>query len=275
MIAGGADVASGAALDAIVLAALPEEMGPLRAMLGNVRLLDGEKAIWRGRWAGREVALVVTGDGERNARTQAAAAFRRLRPRLVIAIGVAGAVSPQLALGDTLVAHQVMREQGDAWPASAPLLAAAARLTQARPGALISIPRLATTVADKRRLAAVAAARAPGLAAAVDLESAAFVAAAAARGLPWLILRAISDVASEELPALLNECLDDGGAVRRARLAVGLFGQPAALLQLLLLRQRVRSCAEALAAAATSVLAGAFERELVAAGAHPDGGPSP
>jgi hypothetical protein len=69
-------------------------------------------------------------------------------------------------------------------------------------------------------------------------------------------LRAISDVASEELPALLNECLDDGGAVRRARLAVGLFGQPAALLQLLLLRQRVRSCAEALAAAATSVLAG-------------------
>ena len=258
MLAGGPSVGSAAAIDAVVLAALPEEMRPLRAMLADVRLLDGEKAIWRGRWAGRDVALVVTGDGERNARTQAAAAFRRLRPRLVIAIGVAGAVSPQLALGDTLVAHQVMREQGDAWPAHAPLLEVAARLTRARPGALISIPRLATTVADKRRLAAVAAARAPGLAAAVDLESAAFVAAAAARG------TAVAHPARDQRRGrrgaarrCLNDCLDEGGAVRRARLAVALFGQPSALVQLLLLRQRVRTCADALAAAATSVLAGA------------------
>jgi nucleoside phosphorylase len=177
----------------------------------------------------------------------------------VIAIGVAGAVTPQLALGDTVIAHQVMREQGDAWRAPERLLVAAAHRAQARPGALISIPRLATTVADKRRLAAVAAARAPGLAAAVDLESATFAAAAAARGLPWLILRAISDAAEQELPSLLNDCLDEGGAVRRARLAIALFGQPSALLQMLLLRQRVRACADTLAAATTSVLAGALD----------------
>jgi hypothetical protein len=97
------------------------------------------------------------------------------------------------------------------------------------------------------------------LAAAVDLESAAFVAAAAARGLPWLILRAISDTAAEALPPLLNRCLDDGGAIRRGLLAARLFGQPSALLRLLALRQRVQACAELLATATTAVLEGTPE----------------
>jgi hypothetical protein len=119
---------------------------------------------------------------------------------------------------------------------------------------LISVPRLAATVADKQRLLALTVAREPGLLAAVDLESAAFAAAATARGLPWLILRAISDGASEALPSLLNSCLDEGGAIRRRLLAVRLLGQPSALPQLLSLRQRVRTCAVGLAAAATAAI---------------------
>ena len=90
--------------------------------------------------------------------------------------------------------------------------------------------------------------------AAVDLESAAFAAAAAARGLPWLILRAISDTATEALPPLLNRCLDEGGAIRRGLLAARLFSQPSTLPQLLQLRQRVRACAAVLATATTTVI---------------------
>jgi nucleoside phosphorylase len=172
----------------------------------------------------------------------------------VIAIGVAGALSPELATGELLVAHRVMREHGDAWQAPPPWLAGAARLAGARPAALISVPRLAATVADKQRLLALTVAREPGLLAAVDLESAAFAAAATARSLPWLILRAISDGAGEALPPLLNSCLDEGGAIRRRLLAVRLLGQPSALPQLLSLRQRVRTCAVALATAATAAI---------------------
>jgi adenosylhomocysteine nucleosidase len=242
-------------VDIVVLSALPEEMRPLRAMLADVRRLAGDQEIWRGRWDERQVALAVTGDGARNARAGAAAAFLRVRARAAIAIGVAGAVSPGLAAGDLLVGHQVMRDDGRALQEPAPaLLAASARLLAARPAALISVPRLAATRADKRRLQTIAADLAPGLAAAVDLESAAFAAAAAAWGLPWLILRAVSDDAGEELPALLNDCLDDGGALRRGRLAVRLFRQPSVLRQLLSLRQRVQTCAETLAAAVLTVL---------------------
>jgi adenosylhomocysteine nucleosidase len=242
-------------VDAVILSALPEEMRPLRAMLADVRRLAGDQEIWRGRWEDRQVALAVTGDGARNARAGAAAAFLRVRARAAIAIGVAGAVSPGLAAGDLLVAHQVMRDDGRACQEPAPaLLAAAARLLAARPAALISVPRLAATRADKRRLQTVAADLAPGLVAGVDLESAAFAAAAAAWGVPWLIVRAVSDEAGEELPALLNDCLDDGGALRRGRLAVRLFRQPSVLPQLLSLRQRVQTCAEALAAAVLTIL---------------------
>ena len=260
MIARGS--AADDAVDAVVLAALHDEIGPLKAMLADVRpVMDvGDGAVWRGRWRGREVALAVTGDGDRNARAGAAAALRRVRARVVIAIGVAGALSPELATGELLVAHRVMREHGDAWQAPPPWLAGAAHLAGARPAALISVPRLAATVADKRRLLELTAAREPGLLAAVDLESAAFAGAAAARGLPWLILRAISDGAAEALPPLLNRCLDEGGAIRRMQLAVRLFAQPSALPQLLSLRQRVRACADVLAAAATAVLEGSGAR---------------
>ena len=241
-------------VDALVLAALPDEVHELRAMLVDMRSLPGEGAVQRGRWRGRDVALAVTGDGDRNARVGAAAALRRVRARIVIAIGVAGGLSPELATGELLVAHRVMRENGNAWQAPPPWLAGASRLAGARPAALISVARLAATVGDKRRLLTLTTERAPGLMAAVDLESAAFAAAAAARGLPWLILRAISDTAAEELPPILNRCLDEGGAIRRRLLAARLFSQPSTLPQLLQLRQRVRACAAVLANAATSVI---------------------
>jgi adenosylhomocysteine nucleosidase len=255
--AAGSRAAGG--IDAVVLAALPEEMQPLQAMLTDVRRPIGDETIWCGRCADRSVALVVTGDGERNARTGAFTALRGLHPRAVLAIGVSGALSPELAVGDLLIGHQVMREQGEAWPASPSLLAAAEALDGAFPAALISAPRLAVTRADKRRLAAVAADRAQGLPAAVDLESAAFASEAAARGLPWLFLRAVSDGADEELPPLLNDCLDDGGSIQRGRLAARLFGQPSALPRLLVLHRRTRVCAETLAKAVATLLAGPLD----------------
>ena len=254
-------------VDALVLAALPDEVHELRAMLVDLRPLAGEGAVQRGRWRGRDVALALTGDGDRNARVRAAAALRRVRARVVIAIGVAGALSPELAKGELLVAHRVMRENGNAWQAPPPWLAGAAQLAGARPAALISAPRLAATVADKERLRSLAAERAPGLMAAVDLESAAFAAAAAARGLPWLILRAISDTAVEELPPLLNRCLDEGGAIRRRLLAARLFSQPSTLPQLLMLRQRVRACAAVLATATTAIIENAGAGYAAALGA--------
>ena len=129
-------------------------------------------------------------------------------------------------------------------------MAAATRATGGRAAVIMSARRIADSVEEKRRLAQ----QAGGGLAVVDLESASYVAAAEAAGIPWMVLRAVSDTAGEALPPLLNRSLDAGGAVSRGRVLRGLLGDPGALPLLLTLRKRVAECARVLARAAEATL---------------------
>jgi adenosylhomocysteine nucleosidase len=73
-----------------------------------------------------------------------------------------------------------------------------------------------------------------------DMESAAWARAAASRGVPFLIVRAVSDTFEEELPGFLSSCLTSDGSVDRAAVARRLILHPAALPVLLRARERVR-----------------------------------
>jgi hypothetical protein len=115
--------------------------------------------------------------------------------------------------------------------------------------------RIADSVAEKRRLLKVVHGGGDTGPTVVDLESAAYAEAAVAEGIPWLVLRAVSDTADEALPGLLNRALDDGGAIRRGRVLAGLLGHPSALPQLLGLRRRVRGAAEVLARGVEALVA--------------------
>ena len=244
--------------DAVVLAAMPEELAPLRALIADARPLGGglgvDIDIVTGRLGGNRVALAVTGDGDRNARLRAAAVLALAPARALLAIGVAGALSDDLVPGDLIAVTRVLRERGPLLAAS-PQLADAAAGHGARAGVAVTADRIADTVAEKQRLLAIAAGSVGSGAAVVDLESAAYAEAAIAARIPWLILRAVSDTAAEALPALLNQARDAGGAVRRARVVAGLLREPSALPRLLGLRRRVSACAEALARGAARVIA--------------------
>ncbi len=236
-----------------IVAAMPEELAPLRARLvaahaqpTSLRALVVE----RGRLGGHEVALAATGDGARNAREGVAALLGASGARALVVIGVSGALSPELATADLVVATRVIDEAGGAREADVESAAAAARATGARAAVIMSARRIADSVEEKRRLAG----QAGGGLAVVDLESASYVAAAEAAGIPWIVLRAVSDTAGEALPALLNRSLDAGGAVSRGRVLRGLLGDPGALPLLLTLRKRVAECAAVLARAAEATL---------------------
>ncbi|HQR67670.1 MAG TPA: hypothetical protein PLB02_09765 [Thermoanaerobaculia bacterium] len=83
--------------------------------------------------------------------------------------------------------------------------------------------------------------RVPGSApAVVDMESAAWGRAAAGRGVPFLLLRAVSDTLGEDLPGFLASSLSADGSVDRAAVARRLLFRPAALPALLRMRRRVR-----------------------------------
>jgi adenosylhomocysteine nucleosidase len=234
-----------------IVAAMPEEVAPLRARMGaTVRSQRGGLVIERGEIAGRPVALGVTGDGARNARSGAEALLAGSGARALLVLGVSGALSPELATADLIVASRVTEEDGRALDADPAQVAEAARATGGRQAVVMSARKIADTADEKRRLAARAGA---GLAV-CDLESASYVAAAGTAGIPWMVLRAISDTAGETLPPLLNRSMDAGGAVSRGRVLRGLISDPGALPLLLTLRRRVGQCAEVLARAAEATL---------------------
>jgi len=236
-----------------IAAAMPEELAPLRARLDRTRTFRaGRREVVEGWLAGRAVMLASTGDGARNAAEGARALLASGAVGCLVVVGVAGALSAGLAPGALVIAEQVVDAAGWALRADAALAGAAAAATGACPGTVVTARRIAETPAEKRRLLVESAAGAS--AAVVDLESAVYVAAAAAARVPWLVLRAVSDGADEALPALLNRARDDGGAVSRLHVLAALATSPRTLPHLLSLRTRVRHCATILATAVESLL---------------------
>ena len=222
-----------------IVAAMPEELAPLRARLvarARNRRRSRSLVVERGRLGGHDVALAATGDGARNARAGVAALLAASGARALVVIGVSGALSPELATADLVVATRVVDEEGRAREADAESVAAATR--GHRRAGRGDHERAADRRQRRRRSAGWRSRRAAAWRWSIS-ESASYVAAAAEAGIPWIVLRAVSDTAGEALPALLNRSLDAGGAVSRGRVLRGLLGDPGALPELLALRKRV------------------------------------
>jgi adenosylhomocysteine nucleosidase len=245
---------------------MEEEVVDLRARMVGARSasLRGERATlgWVG---GARVALAVTGDGERNARRGLARLLAAYPVNRIIVVGVAGGLTATLDVGTLVIGSRAINEaDGNVYSADAALVDVAATACGAERGIAVTAPRIADTVGEKRRLLALVLAATnltedhdpSRLPAVVDLESAAFAATATRADLPWVVLRAVSDTAADSLPALLNRSRDDGGAVRRGNVVRGLLTDPRALLPLLELRARVRTCARRLADAVEMTMLG-------------------
>jgi adenosylhomocysteine nucleosidase len=211
----------------LILTALPEELG---AFIGR-RLPPA-------------VIAAATGDGPRKAARIAAVLCARYRPALLIGVGVAGALTPDLTVGDLVVAYRVLDAAGETTPPHAVLVVRAAAKPGARQGTLLSVDRPVVTAAGK---AAWAGKLGVG-SAAVDMESAAWARAAAAHDIPCLIIRAVSDTSAEELPGYLTECMDEDGGMRRSAVAMRALAHPGSIPALLRMRRRVADCSQRLAA---------------------------
>jgi len=216
---------------ALVLTAIPEERSVI------ARRLSGAAVV------------VATGDGPRRAARGAADAIERHRPKVLFGAGVAGALTPGLAVGDILVSARVLDAGGEAPPPSRKLLEAVLAATGARAGTLLTLDRPAVSAAEKAGLAA-----STGAPAACDMESAAWARAAAAAGIPYVVLRAVSDTADEDLPRYLARCMNAGGGISRAAVAMQALRHPATIPDLLRMRRRVGACGERLGHALQAVV---------------------
>lgn len=236
-----------------ILSATEEEMAPLRERVqGDEELRDGPRRYQRGRLRGTEVVLVVTGEGKRNADLVARRVVQLCWPTRILALGLAGALSPKLASGTLLISSEVM--EGDqilAWPDLAWLDEAHLSVDYDL-GRLVTVDEILTSPAMKDEWWGKTMRDQP---AACDMESACWARVASAYQIPWLVVRAISDGADETLPWFLEDCRAQDGRIDRRQVFWKAFWRPRSWRMLWRLKGRLRRCSRLLADAAEQLVA--------------------
>jgi adenosylhomocysteine nucleosidase len=225
-----------------VVTAIPEEFHAIAGRVTDGKRLRAGKGerryLLRGRIAGASVLLGMTGDGEARAERGVCLLLRESPVSFLVGAGAAGALVPSLHAGDLVISSRLVDESGEGPLPDASLVARAVALG-AKPATFVKVDRPLTSLKEKKSVNARFGVVDPMLAVA-DMESAAWARATASRGVPFLIVRAVSDTFEEELPGFLSSCLTSDGSVDRAAVARRLILHPAALPVLLRARERVR-----------------------------------
>lgn len=201
-----------------VLTAIPEEIAAFGAhLVESGRETVAGVAIRHGLLDGRPVVLAESGVGKVNGALAATILFERFDCAGIIFSGVAGGLDPALNVGDLVIGTEIIQHdygamvagalevyragalpfpqfRGDlAFKADRDLIAAArAVLTETHFGTILTGDIYLGCGVTRERLFASFAGKA------VDMESGAVAQVAEAFGAPWLIIRALSDLAGED-----------------------------------------------------------------------------
>jgi nucleoside phosphorylase len=242
----------------LVFCAFGGEFGPLRTRLRNPVSFDGGLRGARGDLGGKLATIVVSGVGIRRARETAARAFETLADiDYAVLTGVAGALHPDLEIGDVVLgdrlilrreleleAHSTIAAHERIETAATALRAADIAHTR---GALLTSRRAIAAAADKAR------AHAAFDAIAVDMETAVIADEAARRGVPFVCLRTIMDTAAQDLEGAM--LADDEGQVRVFRAARALLANPRLIGASLRLLRNLRAATASMTEAVEVVVA--------------------
>jgi adenosylhomocysteine nucleosidase len=184
-------------------------------------------------------------------------AIAAVRPPIVIGAGVAGGLSPDLSPGDLVVSTSVRDAAEETSPPDADLVRRALSIPGVRGATLFSVVRPALTSTQKSALYEhLPATQGAAGTASVDMESSAWARASAAAGVPYVILRAISDTADESLPGYLADCMDAEGSIRRSAVTRAALLHPGSIPALLRMRRRVAGCGRSLGEAVAALVSG-------------------
>ncbi len=241
-----------------IITAMPEEFHAVAKSLGTAAA--GRLGTYRSgcfRSAGNDVTLMESGMGFDNAAAAAETLIRAGQPDLLISTGFCGGIAPELQAGDLVVAQQIVLVSvggSEELPANFSPLGQAFVAAQAGEGRRIYGGTFVSTstITSKNALAEFLSGRYP--CPVVEMESGAIAAVAAAKSIPLLAIRAVSDTAAEELTFSLDEFCDAG--MRRIRLAnvlLTVLRKPHIIPQLLRLSRSSRRAAASITSALSAL----------------------
>lgn len=149
-----------------------------------------------------EVLLVANGAGPQRAAAATDAGIEAFDAAAIVSTGFCGALSPELGIADLVSATSVETQvgRGHALPTWPNALRAQAIGPRHFAGAIRSVPYVARTAEEKRKLAANGAI-------AVEMEAAGVAARAESHGLPLYCIRAVTDLSGEDLANDFNKAL--------------------------------------------------------------------
>jgi adenosylhomocysteine nucleosidase len=222
----------------LVTFALDTEFVPWRRLRSFQRSSSVTDGGYQARIGDADVRVVLTGVGEAHARRAVRHALADT-PDVFIVSGLAGSLKANLRPGDVVAAAAVREaSRTRAVRSEAALVETAAVFGARRVPILVTVDRVARKVEEKKRLSLAGDA--------VDMESYAAMAEAAARNIPSIAVRALSDAADEDLPLDFNRVLNERGGIQLSRVLGRLVLAPHRFPGLLRLSRNSRHAAEKL-----------------------------
>jgi len=189
------------------------------------------------------VCTIIVGVGRQNAEKAVRSFLAASAPELVLTCGFAGGLTPELKLGEVVfeIGSRKLEVGNQSEPPQAScyeeLFAAGAK-----PVKFFCADRIATTVAEKKKL------RAETGADAVEMESAAIQAVCRERGISCATVRVISDPSNEDLPLDFNALAKPDKSLDYGKLAWALAKSPGKIGGLRELQKKTSFAAKQLAA---------------------------
>ncbi len=229
-----------------ILGAIKEEIAGIKKEMEIKETLHLKNAsAYVGQWKGYSVVLVRTGMGQTRARQALVEVAERLRLVLVLSIGYAGALDPDMKVGDVFLADKVRYLEGNledfnegsikelplvsALVNQAMFLACPRGVSVYR-GNLLTVDRVVADPENKKKFGQQFAADA------VEMETYALVEETESRALPFLSIRAISDEAGHELLDC-SHLIQEDGKVSKVKAGWHVLSNPGDLKSLLALKE--------------------------------------
>lgn len=204
-----------------IIVALSEELSTLKTVPNAL----WERSMIRGKFIflTDEIILIYSGAGAENARKAAELAVSKGAKKLM-SWGCAAALSPDLKMGDLVLADSLLNSDGLEMPVNATWHQHAKNVlgseVAAYKGALFNSNTVVSTAQAKQEIFIKTGAIA------LDMESGAIAQVAQYYALPFLAIRAIADPSTMDLPNAVLKALNENGEIEISKIIASLVFNP-------------------------------------------------